>query len=57
MDAAEGLQQRQRSSERDNPLYHGLLQRCAASLVHGGLTPNESERLYYIQSNAMASIS
>ena len=24
---------------------------------NGGLTPNESERLYYIQSNAVASIS
>ncbi|XYX41645.1 hypothetical protein WKI72_03025 [Candidatus Erwinia dacicola] len=24
---------------------------------NGGLTPNESERLYYLQSNAVASIS
>ncbi len=37
-----------------NPLHHGVLQR---HWYNGGLTPNESERLYYIQSNAVASIS
>lgn len=51
------LKQLQRSSERSNPLHDGVLQCHPPSLVKRRITLNESERLYYLQSNVVASIS
>lgn len=54
MGADEGIQQLQRAIIRYITSYYSAIR---PHWYNGGLTPNESERLYYLQSNTVANIS